>query len=52
MTHQKNRMIGTRVTTRENKSIERLVSEGKYLNKADFVRTAIRKVLDEHKEVK
>lgn len=43
-------MIGTRVTAQENQSIEQLVRKGKYLNKADFVRTAVRKELDKHQE--
>ena len=50
MTPNKNRMIGARVTARENKSIEQLVREGKYLNIADFVRTAVRKELNKHQE--
>ena len=42
-------MIGTRITQVENQSITDLVNNGKFINKSDFIRTAVRTELDKHR---
>jgi len=45
-----NIMIGTRVTPKEDQTIVELVESGKFINKSDFVRTAVRAELRKHAE--
>jgi len=39
-------LIAVRIPIEDNKTIEKLVKEGKYLNKSDFFRKAIKKLLE------
>ena len=43
-------MVGARITPREDLKILKLVNDGRFINKADFVRTAIRSELKIQKE--
>jgi len=38
--------ISARIPLEDNKAIEKLVKEGKYINKSDFFRKAIKKLLE------
>jgi Arc/MetJ-type ribon-helix-helix transcriptional regulator len=44
-------MIGTRVTPKEDQTIDELIQAGKFINKSDFVRTAVRAELRKHREL-
>ena len=46
-----NKTIGTKVTEKEYNKINELISEGLYLNRADFVREAIRDKLKSLNEI-
>ena len=49
--NRSNKTIGTKVTEKEYNKINELISEGLYLNSADFVREAIRDKLKSLNEI-
>lgn len=49
--NKSNKTIGTKVTEKEYNKINELISEGLYLNRADFVREAIRDKLKSLNEI-
>jgi len=41
--------IACRIPIEDDKAIEKLVKAGKYINKSDFIRKAIKRLLEEDK---
>jgi Arc/MetJ-type ribon-helix-helix transcriptional regulator len=46
-----NTLVAARISSSENQAIMKLVENGQFLNKADFVRMAIRNELSQRKEL-
>ena len=44
-------VLGTRIHTKADIEIRKAIEEGKYLNKADFLRSAVRSELEKLREV-
>ena len=42
-------LVSVRIPIEDNKTIEKLVKRGKYINKSDFFRKAIKRLLEEDK---
>ena len=48
---QKGKIATVKLPPQDYKRIEELVKEGKYLNKSDFLRKAVKKLLESESEV-